>query len=140
MLFIKDVLKTRKLHDVAEPSSSITDDFPTEHIVKTETELSADRNMDDDDDDNIDDNEDRNSGVESLRSLHVEEEKVDSTDTYQSKRKRICEDSHVESDDEPDDDLLFFRSLLPFTKKLNLNKKLLFRMNVQQMLYNELYN
>lgn len=140
MLFLKDVLKTRRPLDFDESSDSITKSILTEEIVKIEPEIFIEKNIVQDDDDDYD-NDDNKSVADSPHPLDDEEEvDVDSTETYQGKRKRLCEDNHVESDDDPDDDLLFFRSLLPFTKKLNANKKLLFRMNVQQMLYNQLYN
>ncbi|KAJ3628242.1 hypothetical protein MTP99_015560 [Tenebrio molitor] len=137
MYFLKDILKTRRLtegDDGADNSEGLAD-----VKVEPDSEITFSPNP-------LADDNDTNHGIviENVTSLRPQSEEVNTTQEQKSrrgaKRKRSHDGDNADSDEEQDDDLLFFRSLLPFTRKLDQDKKLLFRMNVQQMLYNQLYN
>jgi hypothetical protein len=136
MYFLKDILKTRRLTDGDDgPDNS---EGLADVKVEPDSEITFSPNP-------LADN-DTNHGIviENVTSLRPQSEEVNTTQEQKSrrgaKRKRSHDGDNADSDEEQDDDLLFFRSLLPFTRKLDQDKKLLFRMNVQQMLYNQLYN
>ncbi|EEZ98409.1 uncharacterized protein LOC103315139 [Tribolium castaneum] len=136
MYFIKDILRTRRAPDPELPTASPEITEVANETIKTEKDsvtYSPSRLTDDA----------SNIVIENVTSLHADSD-VDTTneqiDQRGVKRKWFKEEQTEGNEDDQDDDLLFFRSLLPFVKKLDQDKKLLFRMNVQQMLYDQLYN
>ncbi|XP_044258958.1 uncharacterized protein LOC123007628 [Tribolium madens] len=142
MYFIKDLLRTRRAPDAAPPNSSSETSEIVSQTIKTEKDsvtFSPSRLTDDNES-----KEASNIVIQSVRSLQTESEDVDTTNEQiikrRFKRKWFNEEQTEGNEEDQDDDLLFFRSLLPFVKELDQDKKLLFRMNVQQMLYDQLYN
>ncbi|RZC40737.1 uncharacterized protein BDFB_004026 [Asbolus verrucosus] len=141
MLFIKDILKTRKLRDLLEPGMSNPDEFMdgSGETIKIEPDMSFSPIR-------LTENAEENKPTfENISPLQPQIQDIDTTNNYPYrrglKRRFDEEDIKTENNDEgQDDDLLFFRSVLPFVKRLDQDKKLLFRMNVQQILYNHLYN
>lgn len=141
MLFLKDSLKTRKLQDLVQPELLEEIQFDTPECVKIDggaltfaspLEIRP-----------SDDPEDKSSitgiQIENVRTVSTENTFFHKTNKGKRclKRKRYFSEDSFE--DQDCDDMFFFKSLLPFVKRLTEDQKLMFRMNVQQMLYNELY-
>lgn len=140
MYFIKDTLRTRRgapERDAPLPTTETVIEGLGD-VIKTEREslTSSPCPL-------IDDNETKdtpNIVIENVASLSHESDVDTTNDKRGIKRKKWTSEEQNDSIEDQDDDMLFFRSLLPFVRKLDQDKKLLFRMNVQEMLYNQLYN
>ena len=140
MYFLKDILRTRRVNDFPDgPTTSEIAETLNENVkIENDSEIAYSPSA------NIEEETENSSNfvIGNVTSLHPQSDDADTTHEHTMKRvaKKRKSESGEGNDDDQDDDLLFFRSLLPFVKRLDQDKKLLFRMNVQQMLYNQLYS